>query len=253
MSTCARSIVVAVVLGGVMTSVSIVGPTGRDVASAARVSATKTFGRSVEGRSLKVVNVGARSHETRVLVVGCIHGTERAGKAVIGRLRRMPSPDGYELWLIWAVNPDGCDARTRQNARGVDLNRNFPAGWQAAGAPWDTYYPGPSAASEPETRAVMRLVKDIEPDVTIWYHQQMALVTKMRRHLRVQRLYADLVGLPLERLEPLPGTATRWQNHRYPGHLSFVVELPGGAMKAAEVRRHARAVRSVGRSWERLR
>jgi hypothetical protein len=47
------------------------------------------------------------------------------------------------------------------------------------------------------------------------------------------------------RLAPLPGTATRWQNHLLTNASSFVVELPAGALRATAVRRHVRAVGAV--------
>ncbi len=222
-------------------------------ARGAEVQERSRFGRSVEDRDLRAVNIGAPSHKTRVLLVGCIHGNECAGKAILKALRRMPGPEDFELWLVSSTNPDGAQAGTRQNARGVDLNRNFPVGWRAYGEPWDTYYPGPRPSSEPETRAAMRLVKELRPDITIWYHQHMALVVKVRRHIRVQRRYGELVGLPLERLDPLPGTAIKWQNRRFPGHLGMVVELPAGQMSSLDAKRHARAVATIARSWDRLR
>jgi hypothetical protein len=41
----------------------------------------------------------------------------------------------------------------------------------------------------------------------------------------------------------LHGTAPNWQNHRFPGAASFVVELPRGTLGPAAAARHARAVR----------
>jgi hypothetical protein len=38
------------------------------------------------------------------------------------------------------------------------------------------------------------------------------------------------------------GTAPNWQNHRFPGTSSFVVELPPGRLTAAAAARHAHAV-----------
>jgi protein MpaA len=169
---------------------------------------------------------------------------------VIRALKRMQRPRGFEVWVSWSLNPDGADAGTRQNARGVDLNRNFGAGWQGGGQAWDTYYPGPSPFSEPETRAARRFVKEHRPDITIWYHQAMRLVTLTKRHRWVEKEYAARVGLPARRLNRLPGTASRWQNKKYPNHVSFVVELPGGRLGGHAARRHARAVHAVARLWK---
>ena len=218
-------------------------------ARASSIREATSFGHSVRGVDLRAINIGARTEKTRILLFGCVHGNECAGKAILRELRDMKSPRGFELWLVGDLNPDGSSRGTRHNARGVDLNRNFPTGWQGGGSRWDTYYPGPRPRSEPETRAAMRLVKAIKPDITIWYHQRMALVTKRRRHSWVPRRYARLVGLPLERLPRLPGTASRWQNRAFPGHVSFVVELPAGRMSARSARRHADAVRALGRLW----
>ena len=208
-----------------------------------------TIGRSVQDRPIDVVTRGSNDAETDVLVVGCIHGNECAGRAVVKRLKRIRVPSHVRLWLVSALNPDGLRAGTRQNARGVDLNRNFGEGWQPIGEPWDTYHSGSRPFSEPETRAARRLIEDVKPEITIWYHQQMALVARQRSHVRTQRRYARRVGLPLRRLERLPGTAGRWQNERWPGHTSFVVELPGGALPWESVKRHARAVLSAGSEW----
>ena len=141
----------------------------------------ETFGRSALGAPLEVERVGDPAAPRRVLVVGSIHGTETAGHAVVARLRRITPPAGVQLWLVRTVNPDGVARGTRQNARGTDLNRNFPFRWRAAGAPFDTYFPGRAPASEPETRAVQRLVRAVRPDLTVWYHQRHAARRAARR------------------------------------------------------------------------
>ena len=226
---------------------TVVAPVEGRTAFERRVS----IGRSVEGRVIRARNVGARAASTKVLVVGCIHGNECAGRAVLRALREARTPPGYELWLVGALNPDGARAGTRQNARGVDLNRNFGRGWRPIGQPWDPYHSGTRPWSEPETRAARRFVRRMRPDITIWYHQALALVTRMKRHVRVQRRYARLVNLPLTRLDPLPGTAPRWQNRRFPMHTAFVVELRAGALDRRAASMHARAVRRVARMWTR--
>src|SRR5688500_6557307 len=98
-------------------------------APAVPAAAAETFGRSAEGRPLRVLRAGDPAAPVRVLVVGSIHGNEPAGHAVIARLRRREPPPGVQLWTVRTANPDGVRAGTRQNAHGVDLNRNFPFRW----------------------------------------------------------------------------------------------------------------------------
>ena len=209
------------------------------------------IGHSTKDRPIIAIERGDFDNHRKVLVVSCIHGNECAGRAIVRKLRKMPAPDDLDLWLIPDLNPDGSIARTRQNGRGVDLNRNFSYRWQPIGDPWDTYHSGSRPFSEPESRAARDFVRRHRPDITIYYHQRMSLVVKAgrRSHRHVQRRYARLVGLPLRDLGFIPGTAISWQNHHYPGHLAFVVELPAGALSARSVRRHARAVLEIGRDW----
>jgi protein MpaA len=178
-----------------------------------------------------------------VLVVGDVHGNERAGERIVARLRR-GAPDGVRMWLIRTANPDGVAAGTRQNAHGVDLNRNFPYRWRPG--PRGTYYPGPRAASEPETRALMRLVRRVRPQLAIFYHQHLGIVVREPgADTALERAYARRVRLPLRALRGLHGTAVSWENHVVPGGSAFVVELHAGPADAA---RHARAVRALARS-----
>jgi protein MpaA len=205
------------------------------------------LGESVDGRPVRAVEIGNPDGRTKILVVGCIHGNECAGFAVIDALRKMrPAPDS-DVWIVRDLNPDGHDANTRQNGRGVDLNRNFPYKWRPIGQRWDTYYSGPRPLSEPESRMAHRFIVKLKPDITIWYHQHMSLVYWTGGHKRIQKTYADRSGLPLVRKPKLPGAATRWQNHRFPHSTAFVVELPAGALSKKSAKRHARAVVALGR------
>ena len=214
------------------------------LALAAALASTLTFGHSAQGRPLVAQRVG--EGPARVLVVGSIHGDETAGHAVLAALRRAGSPPGVELWLVRTVNPDGVRRGTRQNARGVDLNRNFARRWRGGGRPFDTYHPGPRAFSEPESQSVRRLVRRLRPDVTVWYHQHLRLVNlSPGSNPALVRAYARRVGLPARTLPSYRGTATSWQNHAFPGTSAFVVELPAGPLGARGAARHAAAVRAA--------
>src|SRR5215213_5630121 len=184
------------------------------LAAGAAPASAATYGTSASGRPLQVERVGDPDAPERVLVVGSIHGNEPAGNAVVRRLRRLAPPAGVQLWLVERANPDGVAAGTRQNARGVDLNRNFPFRWAGGGRPFDTYFPGPRRASEPETRALRALIARVRPDLTLYYHQALRLVALPRGADRTPvRAYARRVGLPARWLPPYHGTAIGWQNH----------------------------------------
>ena len=88
-------------------------------------------------------------------MIGSIHGDEDDGIPIVDHLADR-NPEGVELWLIPSLNPDGNVAQTRQNANGVDLNRNFPINWAPLEELGHWQYAGPSSASEPETQAMVK-------------------------------------------------------------------------------------------------
>jgi murein peptide amidase A len=201
------------------------------------------IGTSVRKRPIVAWSFGPDRAKRKVLVVGCIHGNECAGLAITSALRRSHLPRSVQLWLVPEMNPDGTAADTRQNAHGVDLNRSFPYRWQPISNP--TYDSGPHAASEPETRAAMRLVRRIKPAVTIWYHQHMNLVDLSGGDRGVARRYAQLAGLKATCLTFLSGVETAWSNHAFARATSFVVELPAGPVSSRALARHLRAVHAM--------
>lgn len=207
------------------------------------VARVVSIGRSVQGRPI-VARVVGDAHAARpVLVVGCVHGDEPAGIAITRRLRSTTPPPGVALWLVDEFNPDGCAAHARQNAHGVDLNRNSPARWRPLTGP---FYSGPRPLSEPESRAIHRLVTRLRPAITIWYHQHAALVDDSGGDQAVERRYARIVRLPFRHFGDKPGSITHWQNTTFPADTAFVVELPAGRLSRSAVARHANAVLALG-------
>ena len=74
------------------------------------------IGHSVDGRAIRPIVLGDPAAAHRILVVGCIHGNETAGIAIVRRLIAGGTPAGTEIVAVTSVNPDGCRRGTRQNA-----------------------------------------------------------------------------------------------------------------------------------------
>jgi protein MpaA len=222
------------------------------VAPAAAAATERTvIGHSVQKRALTAVQIGDPAGTRVALVVGVIHGDERAGLRIVRALKREAAQDpaalaGTQLWVIDTVNPDGLRAHTRKNAHGVDLNRNFPYRWRDDVPHSSGYYPGRRPASEPETRAVMAFVRRIQPDLSVFYHQPWGAVLACRGRPPIAAEYAKLVGMRTScRGKGLRGTAITWETHSFPGSAAFVVEMPPGKISGGSAERQARAALTV--------
>lgn len=131
------------------------------------------LGHSREHRPIVVHELG--EGPTRTVIVAAIHGDEPIAAELADRLvqhfRTLPSGqlEGRVL-VIPRMNPDGLARRTRANAAGVDLNRNFPAGNWRRTAPRGGTYGGPSPLSEPESALLARLLDERRPARLISIH-----------------------------------------------------------------------------------
>jgi protein MpaA len=215
------------------------------VRALALLLAVLPIGHSVDGRAIRPIALGQPGAAERVLVVGCIHGSETAGIAITRRLVTAGAPRGVEIVVVPALNPDGCARGTRGNAHGVDLNRNFPSNWSRIGRPGDLQYSGPHALSEPESRYAVRLIEELRPQITIWFHQPQGVVRAWGPSVATARHFAALAAYPYRSIPWPYGTAANWQNHRFPGTASFVVELPPGPVPASRIPRWVHAIREL--------
>lgn len=209
------------------------------------VARAGTIGRSAEGRPIRLRQTGDPAIGGRLLVFGCIHGDECGVARRVEALRNGCPDPAVDSFVVPDLDPDGTAVGSRLNAHGVDLNRNFPAGWRPGGElPGEPEFPGPRPFSEPETRLAARLIRALDPRVTIWFHENHArrpLVRAWGPSEPAARRFAAIAGMPFRAIPWPAGTAPHWQNRAFPGTASFVVELPrhplGGEITEARLDR----------------
>lgn len=147
-----------------------------------------------------------------------------------GSFRGVPLQELFQevgIWMVPMLNPDGVGIsqfgwrvlrtpqlwafvkksrggrRWKANARGVDLNRNYAPGFaseipEEGKKPGGAAYPGDAAASEPETRAFIKLVSGIRPQAVINYHQAGEVIYYREAEALAKEIHR-LTGYALER------------------------------------------------------
>ena len=170
-----------------------------------------TEGRSHQGRTLFSRDVVAPDARVRVLVVGAIHGDElsSASLALHWIQQAIETPANAHWRFIPVLNPDGLMARPpkRVNARGVDLNRNFPTpNWvRDAKVYWEKRtrkdprrWPGPKPLSEPESRYLHDEMERFRPDLIVSIHAPYGVLDfdgPGKPPPKLGRLYLDQLGI----------------------------------------------------------
>jgi protein MpaA len=146
----------------------------------------KVEGASVQGRPLVFAEFGNPKAENTTLVLSTVHGDEvtplyLALELVYWLKDREGSLQNTRVVVAPLVNPDGFfrRPRTRMNAHGVDVNRNFTTGdWsQKALNAWKKRFksdprrfPGNEPSSEPETRFQEVLIRRVRPAKILAVH-----------------------------------------------------------------------------------
>ena len=165
----------------------------------------QSIGKTLEGRDILAIkisdNAKVKENEPAVLVNAMHHAREvMTPEITTDMIEYLTSNYGQksdvtswvnntEIWVIPMFNLDGNNkmwdgnSMWRKNTRdghGVDLNRNYPTGWNSCnGSSSRTSaqdYRGTAPASEPETKAMMDFVASIKPVFNISYHSYSEIV-----------------------------------------------------------------------------
>ena len=166
---------------------------------------SQVVGHSLEGRPIHCQVFG--DGEDVLWILATIHGNEGAGTPLVAKFVEWldKNPDelkGRQVVIVPVANPDGFAANIRHNKNDVDLNRNFPAG--NFDAKVKTY--GSTPLSEPESRALMRVLMQYFPDKVVSIHQPFAVVDWDGPTEGLARAMAAKCKLPAKRVGSRPGS-----------------------------------------------
>ncbi len=165
---------------------------------------SEEIGASVLGRPLDRIILG--DGPLNVQFLASIHGNEAAGTPLLHRLvwRLKADPElleGRRVVVLPMVNPDGVAANRRFNARGIDLNRNFPAENRQ-----NTKVFGLEALSEPEAVAVFRTIDDFPPSHIVTLHEPLNCVDFDGPAELLAQAMGKVCPLPVKKLGSRPGS-----------------------------------------------
>lgn len=166
--------------------------------------------------------VDGKRPKARVLAIGGVHGDEYSAISIsylwMKTMLNNPQDVDHHWLFLPLANPDGLFVQpaTRQNANGVDLNRNFPTSdWEEKAVRfWHSFYaanprrnPGTGPASEPETQWQVSVIKAFQPDAIISIHAPYGLLD----YDGPDFVRPDKVGhLRLHQLGTFPGSLGRY-------------------------------------------
>lgn len=186
---------------------------------------------STEGRAITHTDFASTDPRgKRVLVLGLIHGDEPlAGEMALDWAQRLielreKKIEPRNSWrVVPMLNPDGLERKTRMNARGVDLNRNFPTKdwnddalkfWKSKAASDPRRFPGETPGSEAETKCVISHIKDFKPDFIVSVHTPYKVLDFDGPKMPFPK-YKDL---PWRALGNFPGSLGRfmWRDYQIP-------------------------------------
>lgn len=213
---------------------------------ARHVAGPRRIGTSVDGRGIFAYRVGDPDSSIKAVILGNMHGDEPAGVRLARAVISGPSIRHIDLWVVPTMNPDGLAAHTRQNADGVDLNRNWSYHWVHETGTYDS---GPRPFSEPESRAMRHFITAVDPSFIVSLHQPLHGVDSdhpKNPHL-MNRLAANL-NLPKEPFTcgtGCHGTMTGWFNFHEAGACITVEFGPAPRLSYLRHRAATGTVRAV--------
>lgn len=129
-----------------------------------------------ENNIISLLETQNEKYDKTILIIGVFHGEEPQGEYLINRyLKTNLSKIKNKLFIIPCLNPDGMKKNQRQNANGIDLNRNFPTkNWKITDK--KEYFGGREPASETETKFITDILENRKFDAILSIHAPFGIV-----------------------------------------------------------------------------
>ena len=160
--------------------------------------AIRTIGKSVQAEPIKSISLG--SGPERILMWSQMHGNESTTtKAVLDLVNFLAVPstlstsvlENCTLCIIPILNPDGAKHYTRENANGIDLNRDA------------------KQQTQPESRVLRAVFESFKPDYCFNLHDQRTLFGAGRANKPATVSFLSPASDPERKLTPARETAMR--------------------------------------------
>ena len=169
-----------------------------------QLASVQVLGHSVQQRAIELITIGTGPE--KVMIIATIHGNEDAGTPLVYRLidKLRARPDfltGRTVLIVPLANPDGYALRTRFNASGIDLNRNFPASNRI-----NNEVHGQQGLTEPESRILYDLVLAHRPTHIVSIHQPLYCLDYDGPGEEIARHMGRYCSLPVKKLGSRPGS-----------------------------------------------
>lgn len=164
----------------------------------------QTLGYSVEKRPIDLYMAG--SGPEVIFIFSAIHGNEQTGTPLVHTLmerlrQRDDLLEGRQFLIIPVANPDGVMRNHRENANGIDLNRNFPAANRE-----NSEIFGYLALSEPESKLLYDLIHRNRPIRIVSIHQPLKCIDYDGPAEELATLMGAYCSLPVKKLGARPGS-----------------------------------------------
>lgn len=154
--------------------------------------------KTINNNEIKLIEIKPNEFQKTILIIGVFHGEEPQGEYLINEfLKTDLSSVKNRLLIIPCLNPDGKAKNQRQNANGIDLNRNFPTkNWCIINK--IDYFGGNKPASEIETQFMIDVLNNYKIDAILSIHAPFKIVNYDGNAKDLAQKISEITSYPVQ-------------------------------------------------------